>query len=280
MNLHDHGGLEWPGADARAAEMALRQGLARKAGALRRLHRGPELLVLPNAWDAASAKLCAAAGFPAVATTSAGVVEALGYADDDNAPPDEVFAVLARTAAAIEVPLTVDVEGGYGLTPQELAARVVEAGAVGLNLEDTDHRAGGLRDVDDQAERIAAVKAAGRALGVDLVLNARIDVHIREYGDPAGRLDEAIARALRYVEAGADCVYPILLEDEADLSAFVRAVDAPVNVLLRPAGPTLERLRAFGVRRASTGPGLWRSSQAALRESLARLAAHTPPMRR
>lgn len=253
--------------------MASRQCLARKAGALRRLHQGPELFVLPNAWDAASATICAAAGFPAVATTSAGVAEALGYEDDDSAPADDVFAVLSRVAAAVEVPLTVDVEGGYGLSPQDLATRTVRAGAVGLNLEDSDHRRGGLRDADEQASRIAAVKAAGRSLGVDLVLNARVDVHIRAIGDAADRLDAAIDRARRYVVAGADCVYPILLEDDDDLATFVRAVNAPVNALLRPAGPTLERLRALGVRRASTGPALWRSSVAALRESVATLAA-------
>lgn len=253
--------------------MASLQGLARKAGVLRRLHQGPELFVLPNAWDAASATICAAAGFPAVATTSAGVVEALGYEDDDSAPADDVFAVLARAAGAVEVPLSADLEGGYGLDPAELAARLIRAGAAGLNLEDTDHRGGGLRDADEQASRIAAVKAAGRSLGVDLVLNARIDVHIRAIGDEADRLDAAIDRARRYVAAGADCVYPILLEDDDDLATFVRAVGAPVNALLRPAGPTLDGLRALGVRRVSTGPALWRASVAALRESVARLAA-------
>jgi len=255
--------------------MAERLALPRKAGILRRLHAGPDLLVLPNAWDAASATACAAAGFPAVATTSVGVVEALGYTDDDSAPVNEVFAVVARAAGAIDVPLSADIEAGYGLPPDELAARVLAAGAAGLNLEDTDHRRGGLRDVREQADRIAGVKAGGRSLGVDLVVNARIDVYIGKIGDPAGRLDAAVERARRYVAAGADCVYPILLEDVDELAAFVQAVRAPVNALLRPDGPSLDFLRSLGVRRVSTGPSLWRSTTAALHDRVTRLAADT-----
>jgi len=271
--MHDDGGLLWPGTHDRAAEMALRQAMPRKAGLLRRLHHGPGPLVLPNAWDVASARVCAAAGFPAVATTSVGVVEALGHADDDSAPVDEVFAVLRRIAGAVDVPLTVDVEAGYGLAPGELAARVIDAGAVGLNLEDTDHRAGGLRDVTAQAERIAGLKAAGRSLGVDLVINARIDVHLAEVGDPAGRLDDAISRARRYSAAGADCVYPIMLEDPEDLETFVAAVALPVNALLRSGGPTLESLQQVGIRRVSTGSGLWRASLGAVTAQVSALAA-------
>lgn len=279
MNLHDDGGLLWPGTAERAAEMAARQALPRKSQLLRRLHEGPDLLVLPNAWDAASARACAAAGFPAVATTSAGVVEALGYADDDSAPVDEVFAVLARSAAAIDVPLTVDVEAGYGLAPAELAARVVAAGAVGLNLEDTDHRGEGLRPLMDHADRIRAVKSAARSLGVDLVLNARIDVHLAAVGDAADRLDLAVDRAVAYAAAGADCVYPILLEDLDDLAALVGAVRVPVNALLRPGGPSLNQLRSAGVRRVSTGPSLWRASVAAVAGAVMDLAAAAYPDR-
>lgn len=277
MNVHDHGGLPWPGADERTAAMAERQSLPRKAGVLRRLHHGPDLLVLPNAWDAGTARICAAAGFPAVATSSVGVVESLGYPDDDVAPPDEVFAVLARTAAAVDVPLTADLEAGYGLSADELAARVLAAGAVGLNLEDSDHTAGGLRDIDEQAARLGAVKAAGRRLGVDLVLNARIDVHLAAIGDPGGRLEHAVERARRYVAAGADCVYPIGLEDLDDLAAFVAAVRSPVNAMLRPGGPSLDELRAVGARRVSTAAVLYRTTMAALRDSAEALAAAAYP---
>ncbi len=257
--------------------MAERQSLPRKAGVLRRLHHGPELLVLPNAWDAGTARICAAAGFAAVATTSVGVVESLGYPDDDVAPPDEVFAVLARTAAAVDVPLTADLEAGYGLPADELAARVIGAGAVGLNLEDYDHTAGGLRDIDEQAARLSAVKAAGRRLGVDLVVNARIDVHLAGIGDPTQRLEHAIERARRYVAAGADCVYPIGLEDLDDLSAFVAAVRLPVNAMLRQGGPSLDQLRAVGVRRVSTAAVLYRTTMAALRDRAEALAAAAYP---
>jgi 2-methylisocitrate lyase-like PEP mutase family enzyme len=233
--------------------------LAGKADRLRELHGGPTVLVLPNAWDAASARAVEAAGFPAVATTSAGVVESLGHRDGEEAPVDEVLAAVARICRAVSVPVTADLEGGYGLDPVALVDGLLEAGAVGLNLEDTDHRGPGpLVDAEEQAERLAAVKEAGRARGVDLVLNARIDVHVREVGPEEGRLAEAVRRGRRYREAGADCLYPIVVSDEDDLRALVDGTRAPVNVLLRPGAPPVSRLAELGVARATFGSGLMR----------------------
>ena len=184
-----------------------------RADALRALHHGSRPLVLGNAWDAASARVLAKAGFPAVATTSGGVAEALGYGDHEQAPADAMFAAAGRIALAVELPVTADLEAGYGLAPEDLARRAVEAGVAGLNLEDSDYRAGGLVDSAQQAARIAGVKAAARRLGVDRVLNARIDVFVPRAGAPESWLAEATRRGLACRDAGADCVYPILLDD-------------------------------------------------------------------
>jgi 2-methylisocitrate lyase-like PEP mutase family enzyme len=232
--------------------------LAEAAERLRALHHGERPLVLPNAWDPASARAFAALGFPALATTSGGVAAALGRRDAERAPAEEMLAAAGRIAAAVEVPVTVDAEAGYGLAAEELVARLLAAGAAGLNLEDSDHARGGLVEASAQAERVAAVKAAGRAAGVGLVLNARVDVHVRRVGEPETRLEEALRRARLYVEAGADCVYPILLDDEAELAAFTERVAAPVNAMLHPGGLPLARLRDLGVARVTFGSTLMR----------------------
>jgi 2-methylisocitrate lyase-like PEP mutase family enzyme len=232
------------------------------AAALRALHVPGTPLVLPNAWDAGSARLVAAAGFPVVATTSSGVAEALGHADGQDAPVNAVLEVVARIARAVHVPVSADMEGGYGLAPGELAERLVAAGAVGLNLEDTDHPdRTALKDTEEHAAYLEAVKRAG-----DLVLNARIDVHLRR----AGTTKDALERARRYLAAGADCLYPIGIADERDIAAFT-ALGAPVNVLLRPGAPSPARLAELGVARISLGEGLHAHAVDAVRARLAEL---------
>jgi len=241
--------------------------LATKADRLRQLHGGPGVLVLPNAWDAASARAFEDAGFPALATTSAGVVEALGHRDGEHAPVDEVLAAVGRICGAVSVPVTADLEGGYGLAPEDLVEGLLAAGAVGLNLEDTDHRGPGpLVDAEVQADRLAGVKEAGRRQGVDVVLNARVDVHVRQAGPEEGRLAEAVRRGRRYREAGADCLYPIVVADEAELRVLVEDTGAPINVLLRPGAPSVARLAELGVARATFGSGLMRTALRAARE--------------
>jgi 2-methylisocitrate lyase-like PEP mutase family enzyme len=227
------------------------------ADKLRQLHHGPGLLVLPNVWDAASARAVEAAGFPVVATSSHAVAAALGFEDHDSMPVDEAFAAVARVAGAVGVPVTADIEAGYGLAPAELVERLVGAGAVGCNLEDTDHVAGGLVDTAKQADFLAAVKEAGRAAGVDIVVNARVDV-------AADAVDDGIERALAYLAAGADCVYPIRLADDGLIARFVEAVGAPVNVMVSPLAPPLARLQELGVARASLAGGLFRVAQKAI----------------
>jgi 2-methylisocitrate lyase-like PEP mutase family enzyme len=247
--------------------------LVARARLLRELHAGPDLLVLPNVWDAATARTVAAAGFPAVATSSGAVALSLGYADHEQAPPDEMLAAIARVVRAVDVPVTADVESGYGWPATELVDRLAAAGAVGCNLEDTDHAAGGLRDAEAQAGRIAAVRDALAASGTDLVVNARVDTFLHP-AEPSAQLDEGIRRAVRYLEAGADCVYPITLADEGALRTFVDAVrPAPVNVMATPALPPFDTLRGIGVRRISLAGGVFRAVQRFVGEVAAAAAA-------
>jgi 2-methylisocitrate lyase-like PEP mutase family enzyme len=239
--------------------------LAASADALRALHVPGRPLVLPNAWDVTSAQLVVAAGFLVVATSSAAVNAALGHADDGSAPPDEVFAAVARIARAVDVPVTADVEDGYGLAADDLVAALLDAGAAGCNLEDSDHRGGGLVPLDTHLERLAAVRDAARSRGIDLVVNARVDAYLLGLGG-----DEALERAPRYLQAGADCVYPITIPED-EIAGFVAAAGGPVNVLARVPDPHLARLAALGVARISFGTGLAQSAEASLAATLSHL---------
>ncbi|MEV0153216.1 isocitrate lyase/phosphoenolpyruvate mutase family protein [Micromonospora sp. NPDC050686] len=237
-----------------------------RAAALRALHRPGEPLLLPNAWDAGSARAVARAGFPAVATSSGAVAESLGHADGEATPVAAMLDAVARVAAAVEVPVTADIERGYGLGPAELAERLLATGAVGCNIEDSDPRTGELVDVAEQAALIAALRSAA---GPDLVINARVDVFLRATGDPGAGFDEAVHRARRYRSAGADCVYPIVLARPTLIRQFVEAVDAPVNVLARPGVPVPAELARLGVARVSYGSGVYEVARAAADRLLA-----------
>jgi 2-methylisocitrate lyase-like PEP mutase family enzyme len=224
--------------------------LAERAEVLRRLHREPRPLVLPNAWDVASARLVVKAGFPVVATSSGAITATLGYEDNDSMPVDEAFGVVARIARSVSVPVTADVEAGYRLAPAELVGRLLDAGAVGCNLEDTDHHGGaGLLDADENADRLRAVKQAAADAGVDIIVNARVDV-LRLTGDRRDLFEEAVRRARIYLRAGADCVFPIRLSDDELIGEFVARVEGPVNVVGAGA-PPLARLAELGVKRVS-----------------------------
>lgn len=221
-----------------------------------RMHDRNKLLLLPNCWDAGSARLFAQRGFAAIATTSAGVAWSLGYADGECAPLAEVLAAIARITRVAGVPVTADIETGYGDTPADVAATVkavIAAGAVGINIEDGMPGHGPLRDAADAASRVRAARGAADASGVPIVINARVD-HWMQHGDadPAARLVDAIDRAKAYLAAGADCIYPIGLVDPATLRALMGAIDAPINVAAGPAMPDLHELESIGVARVST----------------------------
>ena len=227
-----------------------------KAQALRKMHDRSAILLLPNAWDLMSARIFADAGYPAIATTSGGVAWALGYADGEKMPWNAVVDATARIAAAVPVPVTADIEAGYGKTPDEVARHVVEiaqAGAAGVNLE--DGAGGGLRDIEDMASRIAATRRAVSEAGLDLVINARTDVYLHGSGDAAAKQDEAIKRGKAYVAAGADCIYVFALTDLAIITSITRALAAPVNIVGRAGTPPLAALESAGVARVSIATG-------------------------
>ena len=244
---------------------------------LRSLHRPGAPLLLPNAWDVATARAVVAAGFPVVATTSAGVAATLGYEDEEGAPAGEMLAAAARMARGVEVPVTVDAEAGYGMQPAELVAALRSAGAAGCNLEDTDHTVGGLRDPDRHAEWLRAVRQAASADGYRLVINARVDVFLGPFlagagpGTQEGLVPEALRRANAYLEAGVDCVYPIVLWETDALRRFTSEVRGPVNVARLPQMPSLAELAAAGVARVSWGPFLHIDAMARFSEQLASL---------
>jgi 2-methylisocitrate lyase-like PEP mutase family enzyme len=247
---------------------------------LRSLHVPGTPLVLPNAWDVASARAVVAAGFPVVATTSGGVAASLGYEDHERAPGDEMLAAAARIATGVNVPVTVDAEAGYGMEPMDLVARLMEMGAAGCNLEDTNHATGELRDPVEQADWLRAARGAASDQGYGLVINARIDVFVSALASAARRqgisvadvisraegkrqaelVSEALPRAHAYLEAGADCVFPILLYERDALESFISKAPGPVNVLQIPPAPSYPELAELGVARISYGGLLHRDA--------------------
>jgi 2-methylisocitrate lyase-like PEP mutase family enzyme len=241
---------------------------------LRSLHRSGDPLLLPNAWDVATARAVVAAGYPVVATTSGGVAAALGYEDHENAPADEMLAAAARITRGVDVPVTVDAEAGYGMEPAELVSALRRAGAAGCNLEDTDYGAGGQRDPDQQAEWLRAVRQAASDDGYPLVINARVDVFLAgaDPGTQEELVPEALRRAKAYQEAGADCVYPIALWESDALRRFMSEISGPVNVVRLPHGrPSLAELSALGVARVSWGVFLHRDAMARFEDQLGSL---------
>ncbi|MCW1429893.1 isocitrate lyase/PEP mutase family protein [Novosphingobium sp. JCM 18896] len=239
--------------------------LAADAERLRALHVPGTPLLLANAWDPTVAQAVEAAGMPAVATASAVVAPVAGYEDHGHMPPDVAFAAIARIAAAVSCPVTADLEDGYGLPARELVERLLAAGACGLNLEDSDHRGGGLVDAAVQADRIAAIRQAGEDLGVRVVINARVDVHMQQ-----GEAAEGLERARLYRAAGADCIYPIFLADPALVREHVAL--GPVNLLAHPGGMALAEIAELGVARISVGPLLHRAMIARVRQAAEAMA--------
>ncbi|MYF64841.1 MAG: isocitrate lyase/phosphoenolpyruvate mutase family protein [Chloroflexi bacterium] len=251
--------------------------LSSKVRAFRDLHAGPGMLVMANAWDAASARRFEAAGFPAIATTSGGVAPTIGYADHEAAPVEEMLAAAERIVRSVPLPVTVDFEAGYQLPPAEIARRLIHIGAAGLNLEDTDHHGTlGLVPAEAQAERLAAVKVEAQALGVDLFLNARVDIFIRGEGDVYTQLEEGLQRARLYHEAGADCIYPISLSAPTAIRALVEAVEV-VNVLVRRGGPiSVAAAAQAGARRVTYASSIFRESMSLVDQIAAEIRAETP----
>jgi len=226
-----------------------------KISLLRRLHSGAKILVLPNAWDVASARIFETAGFPAIGTTSAGIANSLGYADGERIGRDEMLAVVRRIARAVSIPVTADMEAGYG-DPAGTAQAVVDAGACGMNLEDSIRGGeGSLVDLAAQIKTIQVIRAK-----TDLVINARCDVFLASVGDPATRLERTIERLNAYRNAGADCLFVPGVRDADTIGKLAAALKGPLNVLAVAGTPPVAELERLGVARVSIGSGAMRAS--------------------
>lgn len=240
-----------------------------KAQALLAMHRSGDVLVLPNVWDVASARIVEDAGYRALATTSAGIAASLGYPDGQKIPRAEMLEVIARIAHAVKVPVTADVESGYGTGPDAAkitALAVIEAGAVGMNLEDSPGESGSpLSALAAQVEKIRAVREAAASAGVPIVLNARTDVYLMQVGEPSSRYDETLRRLSAYRDAGADCVFAPGLGDAATIKRLAADVKCPLNILAGPGSPSVPELRALGVARVSLGSSPMRAAMGTLR---------------
>ena len=236
----------------------------KKAEQFLALHHDPKLLLLPNIWDPIGARLLAHLGYPAVATASASVAYALGYDDGQNITFAAMLEAIRRVASVVDLPVTADIEAGFAESPGAVAENmryVLQAGAVGINLEDSDMVKGTLYPLDFQCARIRAVRAMADEEGIPLVINARTDVFIRGGERPmAEKMAESIDRLQAYLEAGADSIYPILLGDLEALKVIRAETQAPINVYAPRAAASMQELEAAGISRLSLGPAMMQAS--------------------
>ena len=240
-----------------------------KAQLFRSLHTGSSMLVLPNVWDAASARVCELAGFPAVATTSSGVAAVYGLLDGQLISKESLTATTTYIAKAVACPVSVDAESGYGRDIAEVVQTVrtlIEAGAVGINIEDSSKGPDeALVDLAYQVELIQALRQLGEMLEIPFVINARVDVFVLAVGEPASRSEQAIKRGNAYLQAGADSIYPIGPSDVATVTKLVQGIQGPVNILVGPTSPSISELASLGVARVSFGSALMRAALGQLR---------------
>jgi 2-methylisocitrate lyase-like PEP mutase family enzyme len=240
-----------------------------KAIQFRQLHRGPAPLILPNVWDVASARIFEEAGFPALATTSAGIAFSLGYPDGQRILPEEMIARIGRIARGVRVPLSADIESGYGPTPEgatKITRDLIQAGAIGMNLEDASGDPGHpLLDLELAVEKIKAVREAAMQAGVPVVVNARTDVYLLPNAQAATGYDEAHRRLIAYRDAGADCVFAPGLKDADTIKRLARDLQCPLNILAVAGSPSIPELQKLGVARVSLGSGPMRATLTLLR---------------
>jgi 2-methylisocitrate lyase-like PEP mutase family enzyme len=240
-----------------------------KAAQFRQLHRGPGILILPNVWDVASARIFEDAGFPAIATTSAGIAFSLGHPDGQRIPREEMMARIARITRAVHVPVSADVESGYGSTPEDVARttrELIEAGVIGMNLEDASGRPDQpLSSLELALEKIKAARETSLQMQAQIVVNARTDVFLLPGGNPDADYSEGLRRLLAFRDAGADCVFAPGLKDAETIGKLARAVECPLNILAGPGAPSIPELAALGVARVSVGSGPMRATLGLLR---------------
>jgi 2-methylisocitrate lyase-like PEP mutase family enzyme len=247
-----------------------------KAEAFRAMHDRSRILVLPNAWDAMSARVIEEAGARAIATTSAGLAFSIGYSDGEAAPRDEAIAAIARIARVVTIPVSADIESGFARDTRELAEtirRVIDAGAVGINLEDQIHDGNTPRlyDLDDAIDRVRVARDAATSVGVPLVINARTDVYLLGIGEPESRFEHTVRRANAYRKAGADCLFVPGVANRADIERLVPALEGPLNLLPFPGIPTIPELERLRVARLSVGTRLTLHAMAGLKKAATEL---------
>jgi 2-methylisocitrate lyase-like PEP mutase family enzyme len=249
-----------------------------RAEQFHRFHHEAPLLVLPNVWDAASARIVAQAGFCAIATTSSGVAASLGYSDGQHISRDMLIEAIARITRVVECPVTADIEAGYGNSIEEVlqtVKAVITTGVVGINIEDSlKQQEKALVDVSYQVELIKALRGLATSMDVPFVINARVDVFLLAIGESENRFEHAVQRANAYLQAGADCIYPIGILDGNMIANLVKAINGPINILGGPPAPTLPELAQLGVARVSLAGGLMRSVLGHLRRIADELLEH------
>jgi 2-methylisocitrate lyase-like PEP mutase family enzyme len=236
---------------------------AQKAEQFRNMHHGPRMLVLANVWDVVSARILEECGHPAIATSSAAVAFSRGYPDGQYISRDEMLDVVGRIARVVRVPVTADLEAGYGTTDKDMAETTkaaIEAGAIGMNLEDAGDDESSLVDLSLQVEKIRAIRETSKSLSVPFVLNARTDVYLSSIGPEATRFERTVERLRAYRDAGADCLFAPGLHDREIISRLVKAVAAPLNILITPQCPSLAELEKIGVARVSAGSTVMRAA--------------------
>ncbi len=240
-----------------------------KALQFRQLHRGPGVLILPNAWDVASARIFEDAGFPAIATTSAGIAFSLGYPDGQRIPREEMLARIGRIARAVQVPVTADIESGYGSSPEDAARttrELIQAGVVGMNLEDgSGNPDRPLIDLRLAIEKVRAARQAAVEMRAQIWINARTDVYLLPGGNPDADYSEAFRRLVAFREAAADSVFAPGLKDADTIGRLVKAVECPLNILGGVGTPSIPELAKLGVTRVSVGSGPMRATLGLLR---------------
>jgi 2-methylisocitrate lyase-like PEP mutase family enzyme len=241
---------------SRSLEFRMRS-QADKAQDFRGLHHGKRMLILPNAWDVPSARVFENAGFPAVATSSAGLMVSLGYPDGEVMDRDQFVSTVRRIAGVLLVPLSVDIVAGFGKTTKEVLTTVkaiLRAGGIGINIEDFVHATKKLYPIERQVENVRGIRKLGDTVGIPLVINARTDALRFGTGDEEAKFAEAVRRAIAYRDAGADCVYPMGLIEAVSIRRFLKELDFPINVMVRKGLPPITELENLGVARVSFGP--------------------------
>src|SRR5436305_669825 len=226
------------------------QSLRDKAEDFRALHHGRQILILPNAWDVPSARVFESEGFPAVATSSAGLMVSLGYPDGEVIGRNEFVSAVERIAKVVSVPLSVDIVAGFGKTTEEVVATVkaiLRAGGIGINIEDFAHSSKKLFPVERQVENVKAIRRLSDTVGVPLVINARTDALRFGTDDEEAKFEEAVHRALAYRDAGADCVYPMGLTEPASIRRFVKELDFPISFMIRIGLSLISEMVSLGV---------------------------------